>query len=322
MALTSVISRHPRYSLLLVVVLIAASFLLFPSAPVSFNSISDVDYFRNRNNGRPLKAVLRDEEQRYQKVLADREAMVRKWGPTADKVTAFPPEHDFYTMWDFFIPAFQCPHHTERIGTMGDGGKWVCGIERMAQQPSCVVYSFGINGESSFEADILTRAPGCQVYGYDFSVLSFGPEIASSVSLAPRSHFWSYGLGPKDAHSNGENPPMWSLESLMRVNGHRFIDILKIDIEGAEFESLGAFVDSLIAKKGGREEDVVLPIGQLQIEIHARTGGYDTFAPFKQWWEKLERVGLRPFWTEPNLVYVNLIRGARPDLVENFSTPS
>lgn len=88
MALTSVISRHPRYSLLLVVVLIAASFLLFPSAPVSFNSISDVDYFRNRNNGRPLKAVLRDEEQRYQKVLADREAMVRKWGPTADKVTA------------------------------------------------------------------------------------------------------------------------------------------------------------------------------------------------------------------------------------------
>ena len=28
----------------------------------------------------------------------------------------------------------------------------------------------GINGESSFEADLLDRAPGCQVWGYDYSV--------------------------------------------------------------------------------------------------------------------------------------------------------
>ena len=30
----------------------------------------------------------------------------------------------------------------------------------------------GVNGESSFEASLLERAPGCQVYGYDFSVNS------------------------------------------------------------------------------------------------------------------------------------------------------
>jgi len=30
----------------------------------------------------------------------------------------------------------------------------------------------GINGESSFEASLLERAPDCQVYGYDFSVKS------------------------------------------------------------------------------------------------------------------------------------------------------
>ena len=61
----------------------------------------------------------------------------------------------------------------------------------------------------------------------------------------------------------------------------------------------------------------MLPIGQLQIELHARPGsGHETFAAFNSWWESLEAVGLRPFFAEPNLVYVNLVRGVRPDLVE------
>ena len=45
---------------------------------------------------------------------------------------------------DFFIPSYQCPHRLERIGTMGDGGKWVCGIDRVAKQDKCVIYSFGL----------------------------------------------------------------------------------------------------------------------------------------------------------------------------------
>lgn len=50
-----------------------------------------------------------------------------------------------------------------------DGGKWVCGMSRIAKKPDCVVYSFGINGESSFEAEVLDRTE-CQLWGYDFSV--------------------------------------------------------------------------------------------------------------------------------------------------------
>jgi hypothetical protein len=45
---------------------------------------------------------------------------------------------------DFFIPAFRCPHLVERIGTLGDGGKWVCGVDRVAKQDKCVIYSFGM----------------------------------------------------------------------------------------------------------------------------------------------------------------------------------
>jgi Methyltransferase domain len=51
--------------------------------------------------------------------------------------------YDAFHLGDFYIPAFQCPHHTERVGRRGDGGKWVCGVERVAKQEKCVAYSFG-----------------------------------------------------------------------------------------------------------------------------------------------------------------------------------
>lgn len=128
---------------------------------------------------------------------------------------------------------------------------------------------------------------------------------------------------------------------------HTFIDILKIDIEGAEFEALAALVKAYAAapppppphpfppSNPPDSSDLdhhhhhphdasfppppppltVLPFGQLQIEIHARHG-HEKFAEFARWWKDLEEAGLRPFWTEPNLVYVNLVRGVGPELAE------
>src|SRR5712691_1489744 len=91
-------------------------------------------------------------------------------------------------------------------------------------------------------------------------------------------------------HGENDDPKWWTLDSLMKLNGscfsspsqnprlqrlistlrcvcvsdHTFIDILKIDIEGGEFDALTAFVNS--------HAQGDLPIGQLQIEIHAREG--------------------------------------------------
>ena len=211
----------------------------------------------------------------------------------------------------------------ERVGTLGDGGKWVCGLDRVARQSNpCTIYSFGINGESSFEAALLKAAPNCQVYGYDFSVSSFGPEISEVPMIRGRSHFFPYALGSTD-QPHGD-PPTFTLQTLMKQNGHDFIDVLKIDIEGAEFESLDSFVDAFITSpsydaRHPHEPPAgvpTLPIGQMQIEIHAWGANGASFKKFRKWWERLENAGLRPFWTEPNLVYVNLVRGARPDLAE------
>lgn len=73
----------------------------------------------------------------------------------------------------------------------------------------------------------------------------------------------------------------------MEHNGHDFIDILKIDIEGTEFASLSAFFDfhesqprptsasesPMDFTSSGARYDFAgqpLPFGQLQIELHPR----------------------------------------------------
>jgi hypothetical protein len=74
-----------------------------------------------------------------------------------------------------------------------------------------------------------------------------------------------------DTDNPNSNPPTYTLKTLMRGNGHDWIDILKIDIEGAEFKAL---TDLLVAYKGQP-----LPFGQLQLEIHVRMD----FKEYNKW---------------------------------------
>ncbi|KII83776.1 hypothetical protein PLICRDRAFT_127233 [Plicaturopsis crispa FD-325 SS-3] len=244
----------------------------------------------------------------YDKVIQDRQGLIEKFGPTPQDVHMFPPDvppWPAYTVWDFFPAAFNCPHEVERIGALGDGGKWVCGLSRVEQKPDCVIYSVGINYESSFEADILSRTQFCEIWGYDFTVGAFGPQIADSYKH--RTHFHPFGLSGVDSHGPKDTAPMYTLKSLMTMNGHKHIDILKIDIESWEFDTLTALIKPYLAE--GRP----LPFGQLQLEIHI---WHRKFPEFLKWWEMLEEAGLRPFMTEPNLVYQNYNHHANSDLAE------
>ncbi|KAH8983436.1 hypothetical protein EDB92DRAFT_1890527 [Lactarius akahatsu] len=72
------------------------------------------------------------------------------------------------------------------------GGKWACGLDRMAKQDKCVIYSFGINGGSSFELPLLECA-SCRVCGCDYSVNSWGPEITGDPELR-RAHLKPFAL--------------------------------------------------------------------------------------------------------------------------------
>lgn len=99
--------------------------------------------------------------------------------------------------------------------------------------------------------------------------------------------------------------------------GHDFIDILKIDIESGEFDSLIPLLEAYVHPPSGPARP--LPFGQLQLEIHA-WNGRDRLDSFLPWFELMERAGLRPFRNEPNLVYLGWVKGSHPDLVEVSST--
>ena len=132
---------------------------------------------------------------------------------------------------DFFPPAFNCPHEVSRIGALGDGGKWVCGLSRLASKPDCVIYSFGLDWDSSFEAAVLQRTRHCEIWGFDWVAGGFGKQVgkvekdASGVlgvggaGVRGRVHFVKVGLGAEDSHAKGDDPKLWTLRSLMRENG-------------------------------------------------------------------------------------------------------
>lgn len=294
--------RHPRYSLFVFIVLVATFYLLNPyQAEPSFKPTFSL-------NDNDLPGRLARSDRIYDKLLQDRQGLIKKFGPSPADVALFPPDKDpwpAYTVWDYFPAAYNCPHEVQRLGALGDGGKWVCGLSRVQEKPDCVVYSVGINYESSFEAEILANTRNCKIWGYDFTVRSFGPQIPRS--MASRTNFHAFGLGGEDKHGPQDTPPMYTLDSLMKMNGHTHIDILKIDIEGWEFETLTTLVKSYM------EAGKPLPFGQLQLEIHI---WHKKFSEFLTWWETLEASGLRPFWTEPNLVYQNYNKQGTSDLAE------
>ncbi|KAA8576137.1 hypothetical protein EYC84_006296 [Monilinia fructicola] len=245
--------------------------------------------------------------------------------PSYPRIPFFPAQHlsDFaktpYTLWDFFPATWTCPHDIQRIGRLGDGGKWVCGMslyERGAPAPppaasspstsqppapprEITIYSFGVNDESTFEQEMLTRIPHAQIHAYDFSVARFGPQLTGATSA--RAHFRKVGLGAADAPS--QVPPFYTLQSLMAQNKHAYIDILKMDIEGSEYAALDAFMD-FYGERGGE-----LPVGQVMIELHLVDDQHVDFARFVKWWERLEGFGMRPVWFESNLLAVTLGEG-------------
>lgn len=299
----SVFVRHPRYVVLLGLILVSSLYLLLPyhQTEPTYGALR----FPN-NELTDLSYRMAQAEVIYHRTLKERAGLIERYGPTASQIEMFPENKSpwpAYTIWDYFPASFNCPHEVRRIGVLGDGGKWVCGLSRVVEKKDCVIYSVGINYESSFEADLLRETKYCKVWGYDFSVKGFAKQIPPSE--LHRTEFHPYGLAGFDRAASDTEPAMYTLKSLMRMNGHEHIDILKIDVEGWEFDTLTTLINSF--------RNSPLPFGQLQLEIHA----WDRkFEDFLKWWQTLEVAGLRPFWTEPNLVYVNYQTEGKPHLAE------
>jgi len=135
------------------------------------------------------------------------------------QVPGTPPSKNIFL--DYFPASFPCPYEVKRVGRNGDGGKNVCGFSEIKKLPQCVVYSFGINDEVTFEKMILEKT-NCTIRMYDVIKIRNNPA-ALMKKFRGRITYSEDGIG----HS-----PNNSLKSIMAKNGDFFINILKMDIEG------------------------------------------------------------------------------------------
>lgn len=138
--------------------------------------------------------------------------------------------------FDLFDPFLTCPDGRPpiRFGKSGEGGKLLCSDVLAARD--CVVYSLGSNGDFSFEEDVLARTT-CTVVTFDCT------SVARSVGA--RHKFVGKCLGSEMRMA--ADPASWiTLEAAMESMGHVKLSLLKIDVEGAEFDVLSAWaLDSL-----------------------------------------------------------------------------
>ncbi|KAF9975420.1 hypothetical protein BGZ73_000925 [Actinomortierella ambigua] len=184
----------------------------------------------------------------------------------------------------YFPAAFRCPHQIERYGPIDDGGRWMCGMEIYAEsprRPKCVVYSFGLRDETQWEEEVLART-NCEIWGFDASLSDLGEALKSH----PRMHFEKISLG-RESKVDSKGVVWQTLQMIMKRLGHTWIDILKVDIEGFEFDTFHGLMDYYD----------VFPFAQLQIELHVRNIAFHSFLEF---WRRWEDKGLRPFWAEVN----------------------
>mmetsp|Transcript_22776 Transcript_22776/g.37737 ORF Transcript_22776/g.37737 Transcript_22776/m.37737 type:complete len:382 (+) Transcript_22776:112-1257(+) len=148
--------------------------------------------------------------------------------------------------------AFACERPLCRLGPNYDGGWSVCLDNFHLASPECVIYSIGISVRPYF--DVSASALGCEIHMYDHTV----SRVASVLSrMHRRLHFHHVGLTGKLLPT----PNLITLPEMAERNGHQWIDVLKIDCDGCEWQ-----VFHLLTKS---HPNFLNRVGQLLVEVHA-----------------------------------------------------
>jgi FkbM family methyltransferase len=165
--------------------------------------------------------------------------------------------------------------HRDSICLGSAGASWcVCPHGLSA---SSIVYSMGVGEEISFDLELIRRF-GVRVHAFDPTPRSI--EWLAKQSLPGNFLFHPYGVAGFDGHAKFLPPvnpahishtlverqtpwpamevPVRRLCSIMQELGHQRIDLLKMDIEGAEY----AVLKDLLASR--------ISVHQLLVEFHHR----------------------------------------------------
>src|SRR5215204_3500769 len=158
------------------------------------------------------------------------------------------------------------------LGEKSTGCNWQFCADHLG--PDSIVYSAGVGRDITFEHALVKRF-GCSIVMVDPSPTGVA-TMARPENKISNFRFFAVGLGGRcgvmhltppifpgeDSWFSGENVPgtievpCLDLSSLMKQNQHQHIDLLKLDIEGAEYEVL----EQILRQR--------IPVRQLLVEFH------------------------------------------------------
>ena len=158
--------------------------------------------------------------------------------------------------------------HSSTTGSEGDKF-FVAPLTLQQQRQECVVYAAGLADSVGFE-NYMASSVGCRVHGFDCTVLGAKPhwnftfhDTCIGQPLDFESHSHSLIKRQADISLSFKR-----LDTIKAELGHSHVDILKMDIEGFEWDILTALLDL---------SDADLP-WQLLLELHAE-GANPAFVP-------------------------------------------
>ena len=191
----------------------------------------------------------------------------------------------------------------DRVWLGNEGARWC--VDTNGLSSASVIYSFGVGEDISFERELIRRL-GARVHafdptprsicwvrnqvlpreflfheygiaGFDGSCLFLPPENPSHVSYTISDRPSSQPAVPLTVHR---------LTTVMKMLGHDRIDVLKMDVEGAEYDVISDLMASEVVIK------------QLLVEFHHRWPNIGV-AKTRQAIRKLSDAGFRIFDVSP-----------------------
>ncbi|UMM31230.1 hypothetical protein L5515_012796 [Caenorhabditis briggsae] len=175
-------------------------------------------------------------------------------------------KEQYWLLYGALGPEVFCPEKV-RVGTVGDGGKWVCNPWKTPKDS--VMISLGLNNLITFEEEWQKITNNVNVlYGYD---------AAEQSEVTKKTYATIRGTSKKATISVGTDAAKfrYTIEDLMKESNITNVEILKIDIEGAELTCLIPFLEKFqvcqiyLEAHGGAKEhaDLLRQIAHLNYRI-------------------------------------------------------
>jgi FkbM family methyltransferase len=221
-----------------------------------------------------------------------------------------------YPQWRFAPPRLQTHRTLQKVGS--EYGGYL--LDPSLLGPDAVVYSLGVGEDISFDLTLIER--------YGLTLHAFDPTprvktwLASQVLpeqfrfhdvgiadfngdgifyLPPRQDFISHSLIRARQYSRDSiRVPMIRLRTAMQSLGHKRIDLLKMDIEGAEYSVLR----DLIQEK--------IPVTQILVEFHHRLSSVGTRTTSRML-SSLKDYGMRICYICPRMEVFTLVQAPERD---------